>query len=77
MAHDRYNDLLSLMANNVQRNNLVKIIKISEYFSIMLYKTTETVQQKKQIAVRFHILIKNFETEEYFMGICETSRTDL
>ena len=73
LSHDVLNEMAEIMAHDVLRT-LTKEIQSAECFSVMADETADiTVKEQVSICIRF--VNDNLETEEYFLGFYETSKT--
>lgn len=74
MSHDIINEIITLLSMSVQRI-LIKKIKESDYFSLMLDETCD-ISVKEQMSVCFRTVDKNFDIHELFCGFYELPLTD-
>lgn len=74
LSHDIQNEIISLLSRYLQ-NDLIKKIKESEFFSIVIDETTDN-SGKEQVSICFRTVDNNLNVDEIFMGFFETAITD-
>ncbi|XP_031781362.1 zinc finger MYM-type protein 1-like [Nasonia vitripennis] len=73
LHHEVVNEIIALMANEIRKLILNKIM-LAKYYSIMIDETSD-ITRVEQVSICIRIVNDDFSVNEYFMGFFETKDT--